>query len=65
MTEDNGKPTVKLIGTNGNTMALMSRCHRAVKNLWSKEQWGRFAQEALSDDYDHALQTIQEHFEVE
>ncbi len=65
MSEDNEKPTVKLTGTNGNVMALMSRCHRAVKDAWDKERWGRFAQEALSDDYDHALQTIMEHFEVE
>lgn len=65
MSEDNDKPTVKLLGTNGNTMALLGRCHRVVKRTWSKEQWGRFAQEALSDDYNHALQTIMEHFEIE
>jgi len=60
------KPKLKLIGTDGNAFALLGRAHKAAKFAkWPNEKWESVFGEARSGDYNHLLQTLMEHFEVE
>ncbi len=59
------KPSVKLIGEDGNAFSILGNCRRAaLKAGWTEEQWAEFRKEALAEDYDHLLATVQEHFDV-
>ena len=59
------KPTLKLIGTDGNAFALLGKAKRAANNAgWSEAKWKEVQNEAMSGDYDHLLQTLITHFEV-
>lgn len=57
------RPVVKLIGEDGNAFAILGRCKRASKNVWTKEQWNAFHKEATSDDYQHLLRTVVAYFD--
>jgi len=59
------RPTVKLVGCDGNALSMLGRCHKVIKRDWPQERWKAFCAEATNGDYDHVLQTIMEHFEVE
>jgi len=57
------KPVLKIIGTDGNAFALLGHARRvALKN---NLDWEVIKKEATSGDYDHLLQVLMEHFEVE
>lgn len=57
------KPTLSLIGEDGNAFAILGKARRvAIKN---NMDWDAISKEAMSGDYNHLLQTIMEHFEVE
>lgn len=59
------KPTLKLVGTDGNAFALLGVAQRvARKNGWSKEQINAVLKVAMSGDYDHLLQTLMHYFDV-
>jgi len=59
------KPRVVLIGRDGNAVAILAACRRAATDAgWTKEEITAFLAEATSDDYDHLLETVMEHFEV-
>lgn len=61
-----GKPKVELIGNDGNAFSILGQCNRAAKRAgWSQEALTRFQGEAMSGDYDHLLQVVLEHFEVD
>ena len=50
---------VKLIGTNGNTFALISKVRQAMKRAGiPQEEISAVVEEAMSGDYDHVLQTL-------
>jgi hypothetical protein len=50
------KPTVKLIGEDGNAYAIMGRVTRALRKAgYSKEEIDRYRKEAKSGDYDNLL----------
>jgi len=60
------KPTVKLVGEDGNAFAVMGTCRRAAKKAgWSETDWKKVQDEMMSGDYDHLLRTAMKHFEVE
>ena len=58
------KPTVRLIGQDGNAFNLLGICKRAIRE-YPDFKWKQFYDEATSGDYDHLLQTIMKYFEVE
>lgn len=59
--------TVKLVGTDGNSLALMSKVKRALeKNGIGKLEVDKFLEEAFnSEDYDRLLQTFMRWVNVE
>ncbi len=62
----NGKPRVdvELIGRDGNAMAIIGRCEKAMRRAgWSQEEISAFRTEATSGDYDHVLQTVMNYAE--
>ena len=66
MAEVQEKPVVKLVGTDGNAMALVGKARNALQRAgWKQKQLSAFITEALSGDYDHVLQTIMKYCEVE
>lgn len=59
------KPTVKLVGKDGNAFAILSACSVAAKKAgWTKEQLKEFEDKAISGDYANLLRTACEYFEV-
>ena len=60
-----GKPEVKLVGEDGNAVAILSRCRRVAKEYgWTQKQLDSFTTEAMQGDYDHLLRTVMSHFET-
>ncbi len=59
------KPRLKLIGEDGNVFFILGKATREARRAgWSKEKIEKFQKEAMSGDYDHALQTCMDYFEV-
>ncbi len=58
--------TVKLAGEDGNAFSILGRVRKALRlaNV-SKEKQDEFMEEAMSDDYDHLLQTVMEWVDTE
>ncbi len=60
------KPTVKLIGRDGNAFAVMGRVKQALKCAGAdKEYIDRYLSEATSGDYNHLLTVSMEYVDVE
>jgi len=60
------KPTVKIIGENGNAFAILGACKKVARKAgWSDDRWKEFFKEALSGSYDSLLKLVMDHFEVE
>lgn len=57
------KPTLKILGTDGNAFAILGKAQRVAKEHGL--DWDKIRTEATSGDYDKLLQTMMEHFEVE
>jgi hypothetical protein len=58
------KPTVKLIGTDGNVFSIISKVNRALRDQPEKAK--EFTDKAFSaGSYDEVLTLIQEYVEVE
>jgi hypothetical protein len=58
------KPTVRLVGEDGNAFGIIGRVSRVLKRIDPKIA-SEFTAEAMSGDYDHVLQTCMEYVEVE
>jgi len=66
MTEPSIKPTVKLVGHDGNAFSIMGRVKQALKRAGAdKEYIDRYLREATSGDYDHLLMVTMGYVEVE
>lgn len=66
MKEPSIKPTVKLIGQDGNAFAVMGSVKRALKNAGAdKEYIDKYISEATSGDYDHLLAVSMKYVNVE
>ena len=60
------KPTVKLIGHDGNVFSIMGRVRIALMRYGAdKEYIDRYLSEATSGDYDHLLFVSMEYVDVE
>ena len=66
MREDNvEKPKLQLVGLNGNALAILGRAYRAAREAgWEYEMIDTVLEEATSGDYNHLLQTMMKHFNV-
>lgn len=65
-TKPESRPVVKLIGTDGNAFAVVSRCRQAAREAgWADEQWDVVREEMFDGDYDHLLGVVMNYFEVE
>jgi hypothetical protein len=50
------KPTVKLVGEDGNAFSIMGRVKKALRRAGAdKEYIDKYLSEATSGDYDHLL----------
>ena len=59
------KPELELSGQDGNVFSILCRATRVARKAgWSKEKIEKFKKEAQSGDYDHALQTCMDYFDV-
>jgi len=68
MTNENGtkqKPTVKLIGEDGNAFNILGRVKRALVKAGMQEEAKAFMEEATAGDYNHLLATVQKYVDVE
>lgn len=58
-----GKPVLELSGTDGNAFTILGKARRAA--LANGMDWPAIEAEAKAGNYDHLLQTIMRHFDVE
>ena len=57
MSPEKNKPTVKLVGINGNAFMIMGTVTKALRSAgFSKEEIVQYQSEAMSGDYDNLLQ---------
>ena len=60
------KPTVKLIGHNGNAFSIMGHVKHALRRaVPDKEYIDKYLNEATSGEYDHLLVVSMEYVSVE
>lgn len=59
------KPTVKLIGEDGNAFSIMAKVARALRRTGHPELAERYLDEAKSGDYDNLLAVTMEYVDVE
>ena len=60
------KPTVKLIGHNGNAFSIMGRVKKALMLAGAdKEYIDKYLSEAISGDFDHLLVVSMGYVDVE
>ena len=66
MKEPLTKPTLKLIGQDGNAFAVMGRVKQALRRAGAdKEYIDKYLSEATSGDYNHLLAVSMEYVDVE
>lgn len=59
------RPTIKLVGTNGNAFAVLGKCRAAAFRAgWTDRQRKAFTRLATAGDYDHLLGTAMQYFDV-
>lgn len=59
------KPKLTLIGTDGNSFAILGRARTAARQAhWSGQKLKQYMDEATSGDYDHLLRITMKYFEV-
>jgi hypothetical protein len=60
------KPTVRLVGQDGNAFSIMERVKQALKRAGAdKEYIDQYLSEATSGDYDHLLVVSMGYVDVE
>lgn len=58
------RPTVQLIGRDGNAFSILGRCARAAREAgWSTAAIDQFRDEATKGDYNHLLCTVMRYFD--
>ncbi len=59
------KPELKLVGQDGNVFNILGLATRVARQAgWSEEKIKKFQDKAMSGDYNNALTTCLEYFEV-
>ena len=60
------KPTVKLVGEDGNAFSIMGRVKKALRRAGADQEYiDRYLSEATSGDYDHLLVVCMKYVDVE
>lgn len=59
------KPTVKLVGEDGNAFSILARVRKVLRENGLEDKIEEFTEEATSGDYDHLLQTVCKYCEAE
>ena len=60
------RPTVELLGQNGNAFNVLGLCQQAARRAgWAPQQIEAFRQETISSDYVHLLGTVIKYFDVQ
>lgn len=60
------KPTVKLIGQDGNAFSVMGNVKRALKRAGADREYiDQYLEEAMSGDYNHLLTVSMKYVNVE
>jgi len=60
------KPTVELVGQDGNAFAIIGRCNKAARKAgWTPKQVKALNDEMIAGDYNHVLQVAMTFFEEE
>ena len=63
--ESSGKPTLELVGQDGNAYVILDLAKRASqKAKWAEAQWNEFHTKATSGNYDNLLVTCMTYFDV-
>jgi len=57
------KPVLELLGQDGNAFAILGKAQRVARE--NNMNWEKIKEEATSGDYDHLLQTMMRHFDVQ
>jgi len=66
MKAPSSKPTVKLIGQNGNAFSVMGNVKRALKRAGADQEYiDQYLEEAISGDYNHLLTVSMKYVNVE
>ena len=59
------KPRLKIIGGDGNAVAILGAARRAAKAAgMPDEEWETVKREAMSRDYSHLLRVLMKYFDV-
>ncbi len=59
------KPELKLIGEDGNVFFILGKATKVARQAgWSKEKIKEFQEKAMSGDYNNALTTCMDYFDV-
>jgi len=62
---DKDKPELELVGQDGNVFSILGNATRVARKAgWSKEKIEEFQKKAMSGDYNNALQTCMDYFDV-
>jgi hypothetical protein len=66
-TLEEDKPTLQLVGLDGNAFAILGRARRAARDAgWLKNgKWERYHAEATSGDYDNLLAVTMQWFNTD
>lgn len=65
MEENERRPELKLVGSDGNAFAILGKARKVARRLgWSKEKIDEFMTEAMAGNYDHLLRTCMKYFDV-
>jgi len=60
------KPVLDVSYVSGNVFALLGRARKVARRAgWSEEDIEKMTDECREKDYDHAIQTLMKHFDVE
>ena len=60
------KPTVQLLGNDGNAFAIIGQCQRAWRKAGlDNSQWKLIMADMMSGSYDHLLQVAVTYFNIE
>ena len=60
------KPTVKLVGEDGNAFSIMGRVKQSLRRAGADMEYiDKYLNEATSGDYDHLLVVSMEYVDVE
>ena len=60
------KPTVKLVGEDGNAFSVMGRVKQSLRHAGADKKYiDKYLKETISGDYDHLLVVSMEYVEVE